>query len=237
VTVPSWRNTDIAIEEDVIEEIARVFGYHNIPSELPPFTIAKPFHQSNIFFWEDRAKDAMKYWGFIETYTYSMVSEKLLTGSSEQTIELTNPLDNDHVFLRTTLIPSLQEVVQENRGREDIKIFELAHVYKKKTDDLPDEVKTLTAIWKGKGASFYTMKGFVEQLGNDFGIHDFDFDDLEHGLGARIFLDDKRKYLGTITILENNIISFELNFDELIKHATLKKYLLQLQNSRRLLKI
>ena len=70
VEVPSFRIGDIEIEEDVIEEIARIYGYHNLPSLLPAQTQIIPHQFANDFYWENRVKQALKYWGFIETYTY-----------------------------------------------------------------------------------------------------------------------------------------------------------------------
>jgi len=222
VTIPSWRTKDIDIEEDIIEEIARVFGYHNIPSKLPSFDIAIPYHiASNSFFWEDRAKDAMKYWGFTETYTYSMVSEKLFGEHISHAVTLDNPLDEEHMYLRQSLLPSLREMIKENSGKEEIKIFEIANVYHKNHKDLPDEIRTIAGIHKGNNVNFYTMKGVVEQLANDLGIQDLRFEDKEQGIGASVFLE--KNNLGKIQILTNNLVSFELNFDLLIKHATLKK--------------
>ncbi len=223
VSVPSWRNKDITIEEDVIEEIARVFGYHNIPSELPSFTIATPFHQeTNQFFWEDRVKDAMKYWGFNETYTYSMVSEKLYEGPLEEAVIIDNPLDTDHIYMRKTVLPSLLEVARENAGKEKIKLFEIANVYHKKQFDLPNEVLTFAALWKQDGISFYHLKGIVEQLAKDCGIQNLQFKDLtKGGVGADIYIGND--FLGNIEVLESNMVSFELNFVIFQKHSTLKK--------------
>lgn len=223
VSVPTWRNKDVDAEEDIIEEIARVFGYHNIPTALPGFTIATPFNQdTNIFFWEDRVKDTMKYWGFSETYTYSMVSEALFEGPLEQAVTLANPLDAEHLYMRRTLTPSLYEVSQENSGQEDIKIFEIANVYKRKPGNLPDEILTLCALWKKAGITFYHMKGIIESLAADCGIQNILFKDIaQRTIGAQIYIG--KEYLGRIDILEPNIISCELNFLVLKKHATLRK--------------
>ncbi len=81
VKPPSFRTRDVEITEDVIEEIARIYGYENIPNRIPELTNQKPFNFSkNQFFFEDRTKDALKYWGFTESYTYPMVSEDLYEG-------------------------------------------------------------------------------------------------------------------------------------------------------------
>ncbi len=201
VTVPRWREQDVTIEEDVIEEIARVYGYYNLPSLLPPYETATPFNLStNIFYWEQKAREAMKYWGFTEVYTLSLVSETLLDGPTDEAVKLENPLDNEHVYLRKTLTPSLLEVLQENKGREDIAIFELANTYHKTHQGLPREVQMLGITKKGTGADFPHMKGIVEQLAKDFGVAELYFTDLARGgLGADVLLG--KKHLAEIEIL------------------------------------
>ena len=76
----------------------------------------------------------MKYWGFTETYTYSMVSEGLFEGPLEDAVEINNPLSEEFVYMRKTLVPSLLKVVSENKTRETIKIFEIANVYNKRAE-------------------------------------------------------------------------------------------------------
>ncbi|HET9946868.1 MAG TPA: phenylalanine--tRNA ligase subunit beta, partial [Patescibacteria group bacterium] len=174
VQVPSWREKDVEIAEDVAEEVARMYGYHNIPSFLPPFEMATFYHQNtNQFFWENRVKEMLKYWGFIEVYTYSMVSEKLFEGPLEEAVTLSNPLDQDHVYMRSTLTPSLLEVLEGNKGEEHIMIFEIANTYKKnKKGHLPIETRVLSLALKGEKAAFYHAKGYIEQLTKDMGIEE-----------------------------------------------------------------
>ncbi len=97
VTVPSFRANDVSIEEDVIEEIARVYGYHNLPSKLPFSDAITPHPFINNFYWEKRAKDSLKYWGFTEAYTYSMISEDMLEEEEEKAVKIQNPLTEDFV--------------------------------------------------------------------------------------------------------------------------------------------
>lgn len=223
VTIPSFRDADIHIEEDVIEEIARMYGYHNLPSTVPTSDAIISHQYTNEFFWEKRIKEALKYWGFTEVYTYSMVSEKLFVGAKNLLpLQLKNPLDEEHIYMKTMLTPSLLEVLEENKSREGVKIFELANVYHKKTHDLPDEIRTLAGVIKGTHENFFTVKGIIEQLANDLGIHKLVCKDLSKGgLGADIFLDTK--HLGKIEVLKKGLITFELNFAMLLQHAILKK--------------
>ncbi len=220
VTIPSYRDSDMNIAEDVIEEIARMYGYHNIKGKLPPLNSITSHRYINKFFWENRAKEALKYWGFTEVYTYSMVSKNIITGPIENALTLKNPFDEEHIYMRNTLINSHLEIVNENKSREKIKIFEMANVYHKKNKDLPDEIQTLAGVVKDKNVNFYTVKGYVEQLTINLGIDNLRFETYK-GTGADMYLG--KKYLGRISVLTENLIVFELNFAILVENATLKK--------------
>lgn len=221
VKVPSQRLNDIQIEEDIIEEIARVYGYNNLLSILPPLT-QNPHSFINKFYWEKRTKEALKYWGFIECYTYSFVSEDMYEGPTDEAVEIDNPLTKDFVYMRNSLIPSLLKVVSENKTREEIKIFELANVYHKKNKDLPDEVLTLSGIIKKEKANFYEAKGIIEQLLFDLGIKNLTFKTSQkNGIGASLYIE--KTYLGEIEILDTDLIDFELNFEVILAYASSKK--------------
>lgn len=220
---PSWRAHDMSIPEDLIEEVARVFGYHNIPTKLPTVD-PKYFIQiaDNPYYWEKRVKDAMKYWGYTEVYTYSMVSEELYDGPIEEAVAIANPLNEEFVYMRSSLILSLLQVLTENKSREEIKIFEIANVYRKNGTDLPIETRMMAGVVKKPGASFYEVKGLIEQLLKDLSITHVMFkpaDEITNG--AYIMLGNKT--LGTIEILDDTVVNFELDFDELITHANNKK--------------
>ncbi|HXS14827.1 MAG TPA: phenylalanine--tRNA ligase subunit beta [Candidatus Saccharimonadales bacterium] len=224
VKVPSWRELDVTIPEDVIEEVARMYGYHNIPTELPPFKHAKFYHQStNQFFWEQKAKEALKYWGLTEVYTYSTVSETMFEGPLDEAVTLANPLDVDHTYLRKTLTPSLLAVIAENKSFENVAIFEIANVYRKnKTNKLPTEIRTLGIVLKGKEGDFYHAKGLIEQLLSDIGITNPLWKDSDMGgIGAALYLD--KVHVGDIEVMDKGLVTAELNFEETIKLATLKK--------------
>jgi len=166
----------------------------------------------------------MKYWGFTETYTYSMVSEGLFEGPLEEAVEINNPLNEEFIYMRKTLVPSLLKVVSENKNSEIIKIFEISNIYNKRLNNLPEEVLTFAGVIKKEKVSFYEVKGLIEQLSLDLGIKDLSFKQSEKtGNGASIYLG--KEYLGEIEIMDTNLIDFELNFQILIKHATQKRYI------------
>ncbi len=223
VAVPSWRLDDVQIPEDIIEEIARIYGYFQLPSKLPPLTNVDNYHMdTSEFYWEQRVKNSLKYWGYTEVYTYSMVSEELLEGPTEDAVELANPLNEDLLYLRTTLAPSLLEIIKNNKNRQDLRIFEIANIYLKKQNDLPEEKKILAGAIKKLNVSFFEVKGLIEQLFKDLGIENFKFKQTEKGgLGASIFIN--KDYLGEIEVLGNETIDFELDFKTLRKNSTLKK--------------
>lgn len=222
VKVPSSRLFDVAIPEDLIEEIARIYGYHRIPTKLPPLSDTAIYQFSNEFYWERRIKNLLKHSGFLETYTYSMVSQDLLEQSASYALSLKNPLSEDMAYLRQTLVPSLLLVLKENERHEKLKIFEIAYVYHKRKGNLPKEVLTLAAVVKKPNITFLEIKGLVETLLNDLQIKDASFRERKSGgLGADVYINNE--FLGEIEILDENIADFELDFNLLIKFATLKK--------------
>lgn len=221
--VPSPRLCDVLIEEDLIEEIARIYGYQRLPSILPPLNSAKNYHiGNNEFYWEQRIKNALKYWGFTECYTYSMISEDLFEGPTSDAVEIKNPLSKDMVYLRKTLIPSLLEVVKENKGRDELKIFEVANIYEKKTGELPKERRMIAGVIKKTNVSFFEAKGIVEQLFKDTGLKKIKFKNSEYGgVGSSVYIDES--YLGEVELLESNLVNFEFNLEKIIKNSSLNK--------------
>ena len=220
VIPPSFRLEDITIAEDIIEEIARIYGYHNIPNIIPPLS-SLPF-TTDEFVWEDKIRDAMKYWGFTEVYTYPMVSEKLLDGSVDDAVTIQNPLGEDMVYMRKTLTPSLLQVISKNKNYDTIHIFEIANVYEKRNNNLPNEFLKFAGVIKQQHNSFFAVKGLLEQLMQDLGIKNPVFTSLKkEGNGVSIFI--ANEFIGNIEILDSKIITFELDFSVLLKHVTAKK--------------
>jgi phenylalanyl-tRNA synthetase beta chain len=142
-------------------------------------------------------------------------------GPTDEAVEVSNPLTEDFVYMRNTLIPSLLKVVSENKTYEDIKIFEIANIYKKKTKGLPHEILTLSGIIKNKNASFYQAKGYIEQLFIDLGIKEFSFKKSGKGMGSSVYIG--KEYLGEIEVLDKGLIDFELNFDLILQKASLRR--------------
>jgi phenylalanyl-tRNA synthetase beta chain len=221
-TVPSYRLQDVSIPEDLIEEIARVYGYFKIPSIIPSIQPSEvtPI-EANEFYWEDKIRQALKYWGFTEAYTYHMVSDELYLVEGER-VKLANPLGTEYVYMRAALTPSLLSVLKENKRLEQIKLFEIANVYKKKKNDLPVQSLHIGGVIKAVDATFYTAKGILEQLFTDLGIETVSYKEKSDGnFTAEIQIEKDR--IGDITIHDKGLITFELLYAPLLKYASRQK--------------
>ncbi len=220
--IPAFRSKDIDIPEDLIEEIARIYGYHTLPSKLPALANSMTAHLVDVFYWENRVRNAFKLWGFSEVYTYSMVSETLFEGELADAVTIKNPLHEELVYMRRTLVPSLLVASNENTTYEAIKIFEIANVYLKRQNKLPEEQLHLAGVMKKPNNSFYEAKGIIEQLAKDLGITTIEFKPLPDGTpGAEMYIDKEK--IGMIEVLDKDTVDFECNFLSLVKHATVHK--------------
>jgi phenylalanyl-tRNA synthetase beta chain len=218
VQVPSFRAADVTIPEDIVEEIARTYGYHNIPSVLPPLTQVQTINQdTNMFFWEKKLKDMMKYWGFTETYTYSLVSEDLV--GKDTALKLSNPLQEDAAYLRTLLTPSLLEVLESNKKYTSVRLFEVANVYLKRENDLPDERLHFSGVKKGNSVSFFEVKGLLEQIAYECRVPNLHFKQSEDTI--EVVIDNMQ--VGKITIHSPKIISWEIDLALFLEYASTKK--------------
>ena len=176
--VPHWRQFDVAIEEDLIEEVARFYGYHNIANALPSGAMPTPHFDKQLDA-EDKLKTLMQGAGFTELYTYSMVSESLLALSGRQVedaIRLLNPLDADHLAMRTRVLPSVLEVVSANQGViSEQHVFEIAMAYlpQSKTE-LSDETPQLVACmaYDNDEHTYREAKGVLHMVLRHFGLLD-----------------------------------------------------------------
>lgn len=162
VEVPIFR-TDITIPEDLIEEVARVYGYDNIePQEITG--ALKPVDELPDMHWGDKITENLVGAGFTEVKNYSFYGEKLLRRcllTSKDHIELANPISEDLQYLRTTLLPWLFYNVAKNiREFSRINLFEIGHIY------FPGcESKVLAGVMLGnKEEVFYDLKGAVGLL-------------------------------------------------------------------------
>ncbi|MFZ5437542.1 MAG: phenylalanine--tRNA ligase subunit beta [Patescibacteria group bacterium] len=174
---PTFRK-DLNTPVDIVEEIARIYGYHNLPSVLMPTSIPLIKPKAVNFEFEEKVKHFLAALGWFEVYSYSMVSEELAKQSGftiEQHLSLANSLTEDKVYLRRSLIPSLLEIIANNTQEEQLAVFEIANVYHPKENQLPAEKLTLGLVsqktlrqTKGDLAAlltkFYLPEFLVEQV-------------------------------------------------------------------------
>lgn len=179
IVAPTFRQ-DIHRLADVAEEVARFFGYDNIPTTLPSgaATTGKLSFKLRI---EEVAKDIAEFCGFSQGMTYSFESPKvfdklLLPEDSElrQAIEIMNPLGEDYSIMRTTplngMLTSL--ATNYNRRNKNVRLYELGNIYLPKAlplTELPDERMQFTLGMYGDG-DFFSMKGVVEEFFEKVGL-------------------------------------------------------------------
>lgn len=191
VTVPTWRG-DVSRPADISEEIARVWGYDNIPTTIP-HGVTKPGTQSYAQAIIDRVKDGLTALGFSEAINFSFshpaVFDKLdLPADSElrRAIPILNPITDEFPILKTTLMGGVLQTVAGNLARknDDLKIYEVGAVYRPEClplTSLPAEPVMLCGAMSGKRfelawnqgretVDFYDAKGTVEALLAKLGI-------------------------------------------------------------------
>lgn len=172
VTVPTFRQ-DLCIEEDLIEEVARLYNYNNMPRTLPegPVPTTKAAYTRN-FDLEYDIKQKVKALGYSEVYTYSLVDDKQLENlgiDPEKTLRITNPVSIDYRYLRPILLGNLIQALKLNLGNTNsIRLFELGKEYRGETLDKVEEPYSLTAILAGE--KFFEAKGAVESLLTSLGV-------------------------------------------------------------------
>ena len=161
VEIPWARKLDITIPEDLVEEVARIYGYHNLPTQLMSGNLPTLLNDTT-FYWEAKIKSALSHWGFTEMYTYSLVDQ-------DSGLKLKNPLSSEWTYLRTSLVPSHLKIVSENLGKvEELRLFEIANVYLPKKGDLPHE--ELHLILTSTNPDLSRLKGYVEALASELGV-------------------------------------------------------------------
>ncbi|WP_341202332.1 phenylalanine--tRNA ligase subunit beta [Planomicrobium okeanokoites] len=245
ISVPT-RRQDIQIEEDIVEEIARLYGYDEIPSTLPETATTpgglSPYQQKRRI-----VRNYMEGAGLLQATTYSLTSEKSATQFAMKQTELTRllmPMSEERSTLRQSILPHLLESVSYNTARrtDSVALYETGSVFLKGHDELLNEEEHLAAAitglwldnsWQGekKAVDFFVLKGIVEGLAAKLDIElEFErgeMDGLHPGRTAFITLDGRR--IGIIGQLHPNeqkardlktTIVMELNLAELFKEQT-----------------
>ncbi|MEX2028182.1 MAG: phenylalanine--tRNA ligase subunit beta [Candidatus Curtissbacteria bacterium] len=211
-TAPSYRSQDMDSQEDLIEEIARIYGYHRLPLVLPTGEVKNDAESDLarvISF-----KQSLKFLGLTEVISYSIISEQFLalTGIRQQnSVELSNPLSQEWQFMRPTLLVSLASVVAQNQNmKSDAKLFEIAKTYIKKGEGLPVQDLHLGIILQN--SDFYAVKGLAENIFEVLGT-EIEFSKMK---GANPLSEQEqsatihsgKQTLGWIGILKQNVADY-----------------------------
>ena len=183
VTPPSFR-VDLIQPEDIMEEVARTWGYDRIPTRMPHIAAGSarqnPLRQTKLYL-----RQLMTGQGFTETVNYSFIradaGDVLQLAESDvrrRSVKILNPLSEDQGVMRTTLIPGLLETMGRNLARQikNLKSFEMGKVFTDRgPDEQPQEEEMLAGLWTGDrtettwhgkpvACDFYDIKGAVESL-------------------------------------------------------------------------
>lgn len=184
VTAPTVRQ-DILKEVDFVEEIARMYGYDNLPNTLPKLDVKA----ENSLSWETRRKlrDLLCAMGADEIQTFSFINQKIFDACrideeswERDTVDIINPMGEDTAAMRTILTPGMLEVLARNYNRsvEGVRAFEIGKVFSKnyiQPEGLPDECFDLSLGIYGKDESFFTLKGMIECMFDMMGIKDVSY--------------------------------------------------------------
>jgi phenylalanyl-tRNA synthetase beta chain len=204
VRIPSWR-LDIEREIDLIEEIARLYGYNRFPNTLPAFSGAvseKPDEKKN-----DKLRSTLLALGYNETISLSFIShEEAETFSSSPVVELANPVSEEASIMRTSMLPGILNMLAYNlnRGIDNVRLFEAGSVFMAENGAVSEPrqlcfAATGSAVLPGvhqavRPVSFFDLKGdmeiALEAFHHDLLSFDTQTSDYYHpGRSARVALD------------------------------------------------
>ncbi len=227
IEVPPHRKNDIYNLEDIVEEVARIYGYHKLPSNLSPFALLpEDEFEKKLSKLQSKTKWFLKSQGFNEVMNYSMISEEMIKkagGDENDYLKITHPITERLVFMRQELLTSLLENIEENKGFfKEIKIFELAKVYFK---------KPLKEIWHlaiGVTQDYYYLQALLRLLFEELKIKEVEFKPSENKFfgkkQANIFINGQK--VGILGEVKKQIGSFakvslcELDFEALVLLAS-----------------
>lgn len=234
IYVPSWRG-DVEHYSDIAEEVARFYGYNKIPCTLMRGeTTRGGFSEQQRF---DRAiGGAVRALGYDEIITYSFISptyyDKIRMpkdSSLRNSLKILNPLGEDTSIMRTTILPSMLEIIARNHSyrNKSARLYELGKIYLPREDGLADEPKYLSLGAYGDGVDFFSFKGGIETLLHELRITDVkyvactDNDSYHPGRCAKVYAGET--YLGVFGQIhplvaanygmDTEVYTAELSFD------------------------
>ncbi len=246
VKIPAFRQ-DLKLPIDLVEEVARIYGYAKIPRSIPAIRPGRNISDKRAAAGD--IKNILSGLGLHEVITYSLVDRNLLVKSGlnndRNLIEILNPKSCEQAVLRSTLLPSLIRCLAYNldQQQENIKIFEIADVFSRGVDS-PREESTLGIALCGINSflmqqglvkdevTLLHLKGILESLFNRLGVKDFDFmRQDEHKINiiidreeAGFMLDlEPGQALDAFDIKNRRVVLAELNLEQLSGHINLTR--------------
>lgn len=183
IIVPSFRS-DVEHKADIAEEIARFYGYNNIPTTIAKGSPEGGYNEYQKF--ERVVNQNMLAQGMYEIMTYSFVSPKQYDkirlpkdDPKRQSVVIRNPLGEDTSIMRTNAIPSMMDILSKNYNNRNgaVSLYEIGNEYIPVEGELlPDEVPNLVLGMYGDDKDFFTLKGVVENLLDTQAIREYDVD-------------------------------------------------------------
>ncbi|MDR2558959.1 MAG: phenylalanine--tRNA ligase subunit beta [Oscillospiraceae bacterium] len=174
MTVPSIR-VDMELECDLAEEVARIYGYNEIPSSVP--RVVSNIRPAPELAFEEKVSAVMQGQGCYECMTFNFISpksnEKAGIENAESVI-IRNPLGEETGVMRASMLPSMLEVLARNYNNRNAagRFYEIGTMYAPISyEDLPEEMKLLSVGLYGEGEDFLTLKGIIEELLEKLGIN------------------------------------------------------------------
>lgn len=178
--IPTFR-VDLTREIDLIEELARHYGYNRIPTTIPliPMTTDGLKRERML---EERAKEILVSFGFFEVINYSFEDPELLAlFDGTRPLGILNPLTREGSVMRTSLVPGIMRnvILNLNRQAQDIRLFEVGKAYIPREYGLPEEVKRIAAVatgrrqpelWDKEEFDFFDLKGILERIIEAFSL-------------------------------------------------------------------
>lgn len=243
--IPTYRS-DLVEEVDLIEEIGRLYGFHNIEPKPLVGTLSRGERPSGRVI-EDKVKAALQGFGLNQVMTYSFISPRAYDRINfpahsplRDYIRLINPLGEDYSVMRTTLISNMLELLSRNynRGVEESYLYEIGNIFIAKEFpiiELPKEKKVLSIGIYGE-KDFYYLKEIIEKTLDRLGIKNLEFIREENhstfhpGRTAKIILDgEELGIIGEIHVdvaenynIKERVYIGQLDFDKIIEKSNLE---------------